>query len=1075
MISVLRKTSDIVQQIYWKGGFIVNNTMIRRVISSAVAALMLTSAAMPGFADSIAEDDTSSAAENAALDESLSDDDSAADETASEADDTTTDDTASDADPADSDTADTDVESDGSTAGAEPEGKRVESSYRDFYDKYSGEKGSADNVTLTGEQMYNNIVEKSDNIAINLSDVGGESKVFNWENQEGSVSFKIDVPQAGTYSVMMNYYVPDSSNTNDVEFEMDINGECQYPTAGRITLPKIWVNEATASDTGIDMDTRGNDIRPGQEAIAKWQTQPFKDIDGLYGTPLLFYFEQGENIVTFTSEKAQFAVKEFTLYQYQEPGEYTAPSGSDLNSASGQRITLEGELADEKSDRTLFPTSDMHSYITSCVNGASPTKTRYNTIGKGSWGQATQSATWNFTVVQDGWYKIGIRAKQDTMRGMYSNRRLYIDGTVPCKQADQIKFYYDSDWSVTVPSVSNDENADPMYFYLKAGTHTLTLEAVPGEIGEIMGELDDVTYSINNYYRRIRQITGPDPDEYNNYMIDKTIPEIIPDFKGFSEELRSLKAEIESLSNQGGSEAVTLEKMALTLDECTEKPDRIPEMMSQIKDNVTSLSSWVSTYREQPLELDLIEICTADQEFTECGSNFFKSFKFGFDAFIGSFFEDYNSLTDIEDGDDTMTCWISLGRDNATVVTNLVNNEYNVTADTKVNMKLVQGGIVEATFAGKGPDIALFMGGDFPIQLASRGVLVDLTQYSDYEEVTGRFSSDAMTLYEYNGGVYGLPVSQTFPMLFYRTDILAEMGIDPEKDLATWDGLMNVLPILQRNYMEVGLILPVMGGTSGVTAVSPVTEAGNTFAMLLMQQGVTYYNDEKTKTNFDTQEAVNAFEQWTEFYTKYSFSQTYDAFTRFRQGDMPILIQNYTFFNQLSVAAPEIKGCWNFMHVPGTENENGTVTLDDGRKISIASNSTGSGALIFDSCPDKDGAWEFIKWFTSNETQIAYGQDIESVLGTMGRYDTANLEALQNLSWTTTQCNKLMEQLTSQVEIPVIPASYGVTRNLNNAFREVANQYENARDTLFWYNRDINEEIERKNKDLGMYTEELNN
>jgi hypothetical protein len=55
------------------------------------------------------------------------------------------------------------------------------------------------------------------------------------------------------------------------------------------------------------------------------------------------------------------------------------------------------------------------------------------------------------------------------------------------------------------------------------------------------------------------------------------------------------------------------------------------------------------------------------------------------------------------------------------------------------------------------------------------------------------------------------------------------------------------------------------------------------------------------------------------------------------------------------------------------------------------------------------------------------------------------------------------------VEVPVIPASYGVTRNINNAFRETVNQYRNARDTLFWYDKDINEEIERKNKDLALY------
>ena len=87
----------------------------------------------------------------------------------------------------------------------------------------------------------------------------------------------------------------------------------------------------------------------------------------------------------------------------------------------------------------------------------------------------------------------------------------------------------------------------------------------------------------------------------------------------------------------------------------------------------------------------------------------------------------------------------------------------------------------------------------------------------------------------------------------------------------------------------------------------------------------------------------------------------------------------------------------------------------------------------------------------------------------MGRFDTANLNALQNLSWTQSQVAKLTEQLTAQREVPVIPASYGVTRNLNNAFREVANQYANARDTLFWYDKDINEEITRKNNDLALY------
>lgn len=885
---------------------------------------------------------------------------------------------------------------------------------------------------------------------ITVTTVDGENDVMQWANQEGSVSWTVNIPETGVYNIKMIYEALES-NTNDVEFSLLIDGESPYATASRITLSKRWINESE-----IKQDSRQNDIRPGQISTPCWQETPLEDIDGLFNEPLEFYMEAGEHTITFESEKAEFAVKSFTFYQYEAPAAYTAPSDSDLTQAQGQKVTLEGETAAYKSSRTLYPTSDKSSYLTSSANGSSPTKTRYNTIGSGSWTQSTQTVTWEFNVDKAGYYKIGIRGRQDQMRGMYSNRRLYVNGEVPCLEANQIKFYYDTDWSITTPK---SENGDDLYFYLQAGTNTISLEAVPGEIGEIMGDLDELVYNINSYYRQIRQITGPDPDEYNNYMIDTAIPSIVPDFKEYAKTLRDKKAEIEKLSGSGGTEAETLEKMAIVLDKCIKKPDLIPEMMSQIKDNITSVSSFVNQYREQPLEVDMIEVATSDQDFTSCDKSFFGSLGFGFKGFIGSFFEDYNALSDEDES--AMECWVMLGRDNAEALQQLISSEYNPTAKTKINLKLVQGGIVEATFAGKGPDLALFMGGDFPIQLAARGVLTDLTTFSDFDEVKSRFADDATVLYQYNGGTYGLPCDQTFPMLFYRSDILSEYGIDPATDLNTWDGLLNCLPTLQRNYLEVGLILPVMTSTGGTTQVSAITEPGNTFAMLLLQQGLNYYNEEQTKTTFDTQEAVNAFDTWTKFYTTYSFQQTYDAFTRFRTGDMPVVIQNYTFYNQLSVAAPEIKGCWGFQPVPGTVQEDGT--------INHAANSNGSGAIIFTKAADQEGAWDFIKWFTSTDAQVKYGNNIESILGTMGRYATANEEALQQLSWTTSEVNLLLDQLNSQVEIPIIPASYGVTRNVMNAFRAVVNDYDNARDTLFWYNKDINDEITRKLEDLGLY------
>lgn len=982
--------------------------MFRRVIASALALALCASASVPAFADSEAADDSTLGTQA---------------------------------------TADDSATGDGSSAATTGTDSIRQTSYTNYVKKYADAARPDQTVEVLGKDYDPASVTDAQ---ITVTTVDGENDVMQWANQEGSVSWTVNIPETGVYNIKMIYEALES-NTNDVEFSLLIDGESPYATASRITLSKRWINESE-----IKQDSRQNDIRPGQISTPCWQETPLEDIDGLFNEPLEFYMEAGEHTITFESEKAEFAVKSFTFYQYEAPAAYTAPSDSDLTQAQGQKITLEGETAAYKSSRTLYPTADKSSYLTSSANGSSPTKTRYNTIGSGSWTQSTQTVTWEFNVDKAGYYKIGIRGRQDQMRGMYSNRRLYVNGEVPCLEANQIKFYYDTDWSITTPK---SENGDDLYFYLQAGTNTISLEAVPGEIGEIMGDLDELVYNINSYYRQIRQITGPDPDEYNNYMIDTAIPSIVPDFKEYAKTLRDKKAEIEKLSGSGGTEAETLEKMAIVLDKCIKKPDLIPEMMSQIKDNITSVSSFVNQYREQPLEVDMIEVATSDQDFTSCDKSFFGSLGFGFKGFIGSFFEDYNALSDEDES--AMECWVMLGRDNAEALQQLISSEYNPTAKTKINLKLVQGGIVEATFAGKGPDLALFMGGDFPIQLAARGVLTDLTTFSDFDEVKSRFADDATVLYQYNGGTYGLPCDQTFPMLFYRSDILSEYGIDPATDLNTWDGLLNCLPTLQRNYLEVGLILPVMTSTGGTTQVSAITEPGNTFAMLLLQQGLNYYNNEQTKTTFDTQEAVNAFDTWTKFYTTYSFQQTYDAFTRFRTGDMPVVIQNYTFYNQLSVAAPEINGCWGFQPVPGTVQEDGT--------INHAANSNGSGAIIFTKAADQEGAWDFIKWFTSTDAQVKYGNNIESILGTMGRYATANEEALQQLSWTTSEVNLLLDQLNSQVEIPIIPASYGVTRNVMNAFRAVVNDYDNARDTLFWYNKDINDEITRKLEDLGLY------
>lgn len=918
--------------------------------------------------------------------------------------------------------------------------------FSDYYDMYCGENRPESEIVVKGSDYAS---AKNGSFAVGSYGTEDDIRdnVLIWDSSEGELAYNINVEETGIYCVNMTYF-PIESNNSSIELSMQIDGETPYDTASRITLNKVWINERE-----IYKDSRGNQVRPTQIQSGMWCSADFGDIDGLFNEPLFFYLEEGQHEISFISEKANLAIESFKFYTPDE-----LPSYSDYVSSVGASVDvagtpsnlfrIEGESAVYKSDSTLYPTSDNTSYQ---VSPSDPTKVVYNTLGSGNWQKALQTVTWVIKaedIKNDGWYKIGIKSRQSQMRGFYSNRRIYIDGEVICEEMDQVKFFYDTDWKVVSPKTAD---GDYLYVYLTADKdHTFTMEAVPGEIGNSLRKLDAVVTELNTYYRKILMITGPTPDQYTDYYVHEKIPNLVEELDRLSEELKATQAEIEGLSGTAGSEAAALERMTVILDKCVEKPLKIPDYLSQIKDNITSISSWMRDYRDQPLEVDYIEFASADKSFASVKEKFGKSLEFSAQAFFGSFFEDYSTLSDVT-GEDAINVWVSLGRDQAQVVKEMVENEFMPEYNIPVSVNLVVGGVVEATLAGKGPDVALFLGGEFPVNLAARDLLVDISQFPDYGEVTTRFQEYAMTPYMYDGGSYGLPISQTFPMMFYRTDVLTELGYTSPPE--TWNDLIDMLPALQRNYMSVGLILPPAN-------ISAATEAGHTFAMLLLQKGVNYYNPEQTASNFDSIEAVNAFEQWTDFYTEYSFVQSYDAFSRFRTGEYPIVIANYTFYNQLTVASPEIKGLWNFCQVPGTMQEDGTV--------SHAANSSGAGAVIFKKVNNKDNAWKFIKWFTETETQVHYGTQIEGLLGTMGRFDTANVEALSQLSWSNSEYERLADQQEELMEIPVIPSSYAVTRNIMNAFREVVNEAENPRDTLMWYNRDINEEIERKRENLGL-------
>lgn len=905
-----------------------------------------------------------------------------------------------------------------------------ENTYDKYIDKHKDAPKPEQEITIKGSSYKS---AKDANVSIQSS-LNGKSDVLQWDNESGYVEWEVNVPETGFYNISLSY-LPLTAKGRDIELGIYIDGEIPFDIAENFHFYRIWKNK-----TSIQRDSKGNDIRPKLGETPQWIEEAFKDNDGLYNEPLQFYFEKGQHKFGLKCIREALAIDSIKLFQVKANPSYKEVL--DDYKAKGYKsgpdsfvYKVQGENTNTVSHGTLYP---MYDRSNAATEPNDPSKVRLNTIGAVNWKYPGQWITWKVTVEKDGLYNIGIKARQNFVRGMNSVRKLYIDGKVPFKEAENVKFPYSANWYM---KTVGDES--PNQFYLTKGTHEIKLEVSLGEMADTLRNVDNDVYQLNYLYRKIIMITGASPDPYNDYYLDEEIPGLMDGFKTVSASLKKEEAFVSKLTGGSGSEASYLEEVASQLESFIKDPDSIPKRLDKFKSNVSALSDWVLRLKEQPLEIDYLVVASSQKNFPKIGTSLFNKVSFSTKAFINSFFEDTNSVGSVSNDEKTINVWVGAGRDQANIIKSMVDDLFTPNTGINVNLSLVDTSnntLVQATLGGKGPDIAMLIPKETPVNLAMRGALVDLSKFKDFKDITKRFQTSAMIPYEYEGGYYALPETQNYNMLFYRKDIFQELGI---KVPSTWDEFYSIIPIIQKNNMQIG-----------------IPEAQTMFETLLFQRGGQVYNDDKKATAFDKQEALDAFKEWTGFYTQYSFPLVFDFYSRFRTGEMPMGIVPYTMYNQLSVAAPELRNLWEMVPIPGTKMPDGTINRKEG--------ANGLATIMLKGIKDKDAGFEFMKWWTSAEVQARYGSELEAVMGPAARYDTANTEAFTKLPWSKTEAEKLGDQWKLVWDIPQIPGNYYLTRSLSNAFRKVVYSHENPREVLFKYNEDINREIERKRTEFGL-------
>jgi len=322
-----------------------------------------------------------------------------------------------------------------------------------------------------------------------------------------------------------------------------------------------------------------------------------------------------------------------------------------------------------------------------------------------------------------------------------------------------------------------------------------------------------------------------------------------------------------------------------------------------------------------------------------------------------------------------------------------------------------------------------------------RGALVNFDQFPDYNDYAKRFVSGCLNAYEFNGKIYGLPETITMNLLYYRTDVISYLGIDPA-DFSEWDRIYNmVLPVLKQNGMDFGY------------------EGGfNTF---LYQYGGDYYTTDG-KSALDTPQAIAAFKRFTELYRVYEVPVAANFYTRFRSGQMPVGVSSLSSYMLLRSASPELYGKWEVRAVPGTVREDGV--------LSRASSGATTAAMIMNE-EKKDAAWAFLKWYMDDETQINYSNELTATVGASAAWFSANTRAFDALAWSGGVKAAVAAMRPEYIDPRNVVGGYITGRHLENARVRTVVGGINYRESIEISVKDINRELDRKNAEFRRLNE----
>lgn len=866
-------------------------------------------------------------------------------------------------------------------------------------------------------------------------DFNGESKAL-YMGDEGKVSFKINVPQTGMYAMRITYYPVTGTNTT-IERMLYIDGKVPFSEARYFYFPRVW-KYLKQEDGSFEKDINGNDIRPVRAEDPDWETYYLRDWLGYTMDPFEFYLTEGEHTITFEAAREPLVVSNIEFYPYIEEAPYEEvlagwkAAGYTEVGADVEPVKVQAEEPRNISIQNIFPANDRTSAITEPQD---PARIRYNILDCGTVGQYLR---YDVEVPKTGLYKIVVRFRQNSLNGLFTSRRIRINGEVPFREASYLRFVYDTAFQV---KPLNDGTTE-FLFLLQEGKNEIEFEVVLGSMQKYIYDIVETIDELQDAYQQILMITGPSPDASRDYNFGSLVPGAIYTLAKAANTLYSISDDLIEITGEMGDQVASLETYALLFKDMAMDEYEIAPNFTNFKNYTVLLSNWLYACLGQPLKMDYFVVQSPETKDPSATANFFQAAWFEIRAFFASFFMDYTTIgfvyadDSLTSYDKNLTLWASGDREGTLITRRIIDSYYTPEYQTSVTIKVISAGLTEAIIAGIGPDIA-GMGSTDTITWGLRTAVLPLNDYEGFDEVTTYFPECAMVPLTLYGTTYGLPTGISFNMTYYRLDVLAELGLDIPK---TWDDLYSMMSILQNKRLEIGMPTG-LGGTN----------------MFLYQSGVELYRDDGMAINLDSNEALSAFETLCDFYTKYSCKTSWDV-SRFRTGELPIMIGSDVGTYNTLMGLRELRGLWEMAPLLGTRQEDGTI---DNTSV------VGVSAMIIPKGANDEVSWTYLKWNATKDTQKRLINETIAVSDPTTKCTTANLEAYLEQPWTTAEYEAISTQLKKLKGIPEYPGNYIVGTYASNAFMDVYNNHADPSSAMLDRILDINKEISRKRKEFG--------